>query len=186
MIGRLLGILWLLLVWLALLETVTPGAVVAGLVVATLLTLAFPGDRDRAGWTLRPLRLLALVGYFLAKLVQANVQVALAVVHPAPERVRRAIVAVPVVSRSRITRALLANAVSLTPGTFIVDIDERGRRIFVHVLDMPTPDVVRRDIHRMERMIVAALGPTDEREELESRIAGLTTSIEEGGTTWRS
>lgn len=187
MIGRLLGISWLLLVWLALLETVTPGAVVSGLVVATALSVALPGDRDRSSaWTIRPLRLLRLGAYFTAKLVQANVQVAAAVIDPAPHRLRRAIVDVPVVSGSRVTRAILANAVSLTPGTFIVDIDERGPRFFVHVLDMPSPDVVRLDIHRMERMIVSAVGPWSVVAELDRRIAELSAAIEEEGTTWRS
>lgn len=179
MTALLVTVAWLLVVWLALLESVSPGAVVAGAVVATVLTVVFPSDGRRGtGTAFRPHRAVALFFYFSYKLLHANLHVARAVIWPAPERLRRGIVAVPVLSTAPIPRALLANCVSLTPGTFIIDIDEADGRFFVHVLDVASPDHVRRDIHAMERMIVAAFGRWEVVHELEARIAELTVSTE--------
>lgn len=177
-----LTVLWLVLVWLALMESLTPGAVVAGVVVSVAIVLAFPeGGRRSPRRRFRPLRALLFVLWFAVKLVEANLQVAVAVVSPRPERLRRAIVAVPVASRSFTVRAVLANVISLTPGTFIVEIDEATSTYFVHFIDVGSVEEGRRAIHVMERMIARALEPTAETlGELDRRIEQLTPDASPG------
>lgn len=185
MIGRLASVAWLLVVWLALVESVTPGAVAGGLVLGVGLTLLFPErDPSRSAWTIRPLRVVGLAAYFTAQFLHANLHVAMTVIAPTPARLRRGVVGVPVVSTSRTLRAVLANAVSLTPGTFIVDHDEATSTMYVHVLDMATPDTVRLAIHRLERVIALAFAPRDTIDELDRRIEALTLAVaSERGTS---
>ena len=170
-----LTVAWLLVVWLALMESVTVGAVVAGLVVAVVIVLGFPeGARRSSRRTFRPWRALVFGGWFAVKLVEANVEVAIAVIDPKPERLRRVVIAAPVVSRSFTVRAILANALSLTPGTFIIEIDDKMSTYFVHFLDVESPDHGRIEVHRMERMVARAFDPSDETiAELDARIEQL-------------
>jgi multicomponent Na+:H+ antiporter subunit E len=72
-------------------------------------------------------------------------------------------VAVPVVGTSDQLLTLLADAVSLTPGTLALEVDRPGAVLYVHVLDLGGADGgvegVRRSIIRLERLILQALGP---------------------------
>jgi multicomponent Na+:H+ antiporter subunit E len=79
---------------------------------------------------------------------------------------RQAVVAVPVVGTSDQLLTLLADAVSLTPGTLALEIDRPAALLYVHVLDLGGEDGgvqgVRRSIMRMERLILQALGPAEQ------------------------
>jgi multicomponent Na+:H+ antiporter subunit E len=61
---------------------------------------------------------------------------------------------------------LLANSVSLTPGTLSLETDRPGGVLYVHVLDLGGEDGgvedVRRSIMRMERLILEALGTAED------------------------
>ena len=49
---------------------------------------------------------------------------------------------------------LLANLITLTPGTLTVDISDDRKSLLVHAIDSPDPDVARRDIaNGFERLI---------------------------------
>ncbi|MDB5526310.1 MAG: mnhE [Rhizobium sp.] len=49
---------------------------------------------------------------------------------------------------------LLANLITLTPGTLTVDVSEDRKSLLVHAIDCPDPDVARRDIaDGFERLI---------------------------------
>lgn len=54
-----------------------------------------------------------------------------------PERLRPAILAVPLDVRSPAGTALFADMVTLTPGTTSLDVSADGRTLYVHVLDAP-------------------------------------------------
>jgi multicomponent Na+:H+ antiporter subunit E len=53
------------------------------------------------------------------------------------ERLRPAILAVPLDVRSPAGIVLFADMVTLTPGTTSLDVSEDGRTLYVHVLDAP-------------------------------------------------
>jgi multicomponent Na+:H+ antiporter subunit E len=60
--------------------------------------------------------------------------------------VRPGIVAVPLRLRSKAGVTLLADMVTLTPGTTALHVSEDGRTLFVHAMDAADPDAVRRAI----------------------------------------
>ena len=53
---------------------------------------------------------------------------------------------------------LLANLVSLTPGTISVDLDDLGEMLYVHSLYAGDAEATRRGIRRLANLIHAALG----------------------------
>ncbi|MEM7576991.1 MAG: Na+/H+ antiporter subunit E [Planctomycetota bacterium] len=71
--------------------------------------------------------------YFLAILIKANVQVAWEVITPGLDFQPR-VVRYPVPELTDVQITVLANAITLTPGTLSADIDERTRTLYVHCM----------------------------------------------------
>lgn len=176
MIGRLLGILWLTLVWVLLWEQVDARSILGGLAVGTFLVLAIPvEDRPRSGLdAFRPLRAVQFVVVFLWQVVKANAIVTWEVITPG-SRVREGIVAVPVTGASDAVITILANVISLTPGTLIIEVDRDPTVLYVHVLHLRSIDQVRLDIFELERRLVLAIGSEASIADVEERIDALRT-----------
>jgi len=97
---------------------------------------------------------VVFVAYFLMELVLGAIDVAFATLWPF-RTLRPGIVAVPLDTRSATENTLLANAVTLTPGTFSIDISADGRTLYVHVMDMDNPESVVKFIKNgMERHLI--------------------------------
>lgn len=158
MIARIGTFLWLLLVWIVLMESVTIGSVIAGVVASGVIVAVFRFEASSADpIRIRPLRIVILMAYFTVKLAQANLHVAWAVLNPRAQT-RHGIVAVPIVG-SDILLAILSNGVSLTPGTSIVEVrSEPVPTLYVHVLDLHSPERTQHDILELELYIMRALG----------------------------
>lgn len=77
------------------------------------------------------------VGYFLKELVKSNLHIAAVVLTPSLP-VRPGIVKVRTRLRSRTARLLLANSITLTPGTLTVEIE--GEWLWVHWVTMEAAD----------------------------------------------
>jgi len=71
--------------------------------------------------------------YFLWKLLLANLRVAFDVIRQ-NKQIRPAIVAVETSARTDAEITLLANLVSLTPGTLVIDVSTDRRFLYLHVL----------------------------------------------------
>jgi len=98
---------------------------------------------------------LRLVLLFIRELVLSVRQVVSAVLHPA--RVERSgIVAVPLDVRSEAGIALLANLVTLTPGTTSLHVSDDRSVLYVHVMDL-TDDVVSQIKSGFEKRVMEVL-----------------------------
>ena len=73
---------------------------------------------------------------FVAELAKSTWATILAVLGP-PERLRPAILAVPLDVRSAGGTVLFADMVTLTPGTTSLEVSADGRTLYVHALDAP-------------------------------------------------
>jgi multicomponent Na+:H+ antiporter subunit E len=76
---------------------------------------------------------LRLFVVFLWDLLTSSIQVARAVISPR-DITRPRLVIVPLEARSAVEVTLVANFISLTPGTLSVDVGEDGRTLLVHDL----------------------------------------------------
>lgn len=149
---------WLVVVWMALWRDLSPASVVGGAVVAGLVLALFPTAGPRPGITIRPLHTLRFVGYFLYKLVEANAVVAWEVLTPNNQSVREGVVAVEVTGASDAVVTVLANAISLTPGTLTLDVRRDPTMLFVHVLHLRSVEQTRAEVHRLETLVLRAFG----------------------------
>jgi multicomponent Na+:H+ antiporter subunit E len=139
-------LVWLTAVWVALWGSLTVANVLGGLAVATVLLLILPLPEVPSEGRARPVALARFLVVFLWELVKASVTVVRQVLSPR-RNLRQAVIAVPVVGVSDRLLTLLANAVSLTPGTLALEVD-RPR----------AADEVRASIVRLERLAILALG----------------------------
>ena len=172
-VSRTLAVLWLALVWVVLFESYDASAVLGGLVVGTSLVAAFPAERRRGLDAFRPWYALRFLGYFAWQVVKANAVVAWEVITPG-DQVNEGIVEIPVTGASDAVAATLANVISLTPGTLILEVVREPRMtLYVHVLHLRDIDVVRLDIFELERQLVRAIGSEACLRDVEERIAAL-------------
>ncbi|MBB3657207.1 multicomponent Na+:H+ antiporter subunit E [Rhizobium sp. BK650] len=150
----------LALAWVAVTGSASPHNFVFGLALS-LLSLAvvrgaFAGRLPPR--RVRPLHVLLLAGLFLTELALSAWRVALTVLSPRLQ-LAPGILAFPLTVTSDFQITLLANLITLTPGTLSVDVSEDRRTLYVHALDCADPLAVRRDIAGgLERRIMEAFG----------------------------
>lgn len=139
---------------------VTGGITLINLVIGYLVggaVLHFAGSAlGDPRYALRAYLLTALVGFFLRELLVSSVRVAIDVLRPQLSMIP-AVVAVPLELRDDLQIALLANLVSLTPGTLSIDVSEDRRTLYVHAMYGEDPELLRRQIKEsFERRIQEA------------------------------
>jgi len=82
-------------------------------------------------YLLRLPRLVIFAGYFLWELIVANYRVTVDVLTPR-SRFQPRIIAIPMAARSDLEILILANLISLTPGTLTLDVNRDEGVIYVH------------------------------------------------------
>ena len=147
----------LALAWMALTgDWSLPALAFSGALGWLLLRLA----RPLGGEGFRRVRLARLPGfllYFLKEVVVANLKVAAAVIAPRG-RLRPAIVAVPLELERDAEIALLANLITLTPGTLSLDVSADRKTLYVHCLVVDDPEATVRSIKDgFERRVLGVL-----------------------------
>ncbi|MGH3587522.1 MAG: Na+/H+ antiporter subunit E [Pseudonocardia sp.] len=175
MTARLPSLVWLTLVWVLLWGTFTTASVVGGVIVAVLVTVLFRFPRSSEHLPLRPLRLLGLFAYLAYDLVVSGAEVSWQVLRHGP-RARGAIIALPLLSDSDRVVTVVANAVSLSPGAMLLQIDQDHDVWYVYALgprDEAGVERIRRRTLDMQRRVLVALGSPAEVAEAEKAIARL-------------
>ena len=154
----LLTLVLLVLVWMALWGSASLIVILIGLVVSAIILLVFPLPTMVFRFGLHPWRTLVLIGRFLWDVVVASIQVGWLAVRPRlpqPE-----VTTVQLAGDSDLIEALTALAVSLVPGSLIVDADAETRTLTIHVLDAErrTMESFGEQVLAQERRIRLALG----------------------------
>src|SRR5690606_28256386 len=92
-------------------------------------------------------KVLILCAIFLYELVMSAVRVARIVVRPKIE-LQPGIIAYPLDVDRDFEITMLANLITLTPGTLSVDVSEDRKTLYVHCIDVPDPQATIDDIKR--------------------------------------
>lgn len=126
------------IVWLLLAGSLHLSELVAGFLVAGLITLLF-AERLTIFSGFRfsvkaPVYIVTYLGHFLVALVRANLDLARRVLSPSLP-INPALVEIETGLQSPLGRLLLANTITLTPGTLTVDVEDD--RLLVHWVYCP-------------------------------------------------
>lgn len=102
-------------------------------------------------------KVLILIGYFIKELFVSNFRVLWDVITPA-QNSRPGIVGVPLDAQTDLEILLVANLVSLTPGTLSIDVSTDRKTLFVHVMFLEDVDEVCRAIKNgLEKRVLEVL-----------------------------
>ncbi|MEM1376988.1 MAG: Na+/H+ antiporter subunit E [Pseudomonadota bacterium] len=102
-------------------------------------------------------RVGSLAVLFVVELVKSAAKVSWLVMNPAPMNLKPGIVAYPLKVQKDFEITLLANLITLTPGTLSVDVSEDRKELFIHALDCSDPQGIKDDIaDGFERKIMEA------------------------------
>ena len=125
----------LLIVWLLMVRSIAFGQLLLGGVLAVVIPLATHRFWDAQPHMKKPRLLLRFVLRVLGDIIVANVQVAWLIVNPW-RRLRPHFVEYPLMLENRFTITLLANTISLTPGTVSANLRLDGKSLLIHALDV--------------------------------------------------
>jgi multicomponent Na+:H+ antiporter subunit E len=153
-------LLWnllLALVWTALSREVTPRTFAVGFAVGYLvLVLSHRALRDQ-GYLVRLRRMSGFAGFFVKELVAANLKLAGHVLAPSAGA-RPGLIAVRLEARTDLEITMVANCITLTPGSLSLELSADRRTLYVHVMFTRDLERLRREIREgLERRLLEIL-----------------------------
>lgn len=144
----------LALTWCAASGAISTAHFTVGFLVGYAILSVQPEITRSGAYRKKVFYAVTFTAFFAKEVVVGALDVASAILWPF-RKLRPGIVAVPLDTRSAVENTLLANVVTLTPGTMSIDLSPDGKTLYVHVLDMKSPDAVRRAIKEgLERRLI--------------------------------
>ncbi len=137
--------LLLLLLWLLLNNSATPGHIVLGALLGIIIPLFSQRFWPERFTLARPVLALRFIVRVLWDIVVANFAVAKVVLGPR-SALRPVFLRVPLDMQLEIAVTMLASVISLTPGTVSADLDSERRYLLVHALSEDNPEALVRQI----------------------------------------
>ncbi len=100
---------------------------------------------------------IKLAGYFLKELAVSNLRVLWDVITPRHTH-RPGIIGVPLAAQTNLEIFVVANLISLTPGTLSVDLSEDRKTLYVHIMFLDNVETARADIKNgLERRVLEVM-----------------------------
>lgn len=158
-------LVWLVLVWILLWGSWSWADLLSGTVIAVAVTVLLPLPAVVGGIRVRPLGLLVFLGHFLVDLAVSGAQVAWLALRPGGGRQHSAIIRVEMRTDSDLLLTMIAEALSLVPGSIVLDLDRENRMLALHLLHVrDLDDVARRKVGVLatEERVVRAFGSASE------------------------
>jgi multicomponent Na+:H+ antiporter subunit E len=140
--------------WCALWGEVSAANLLSGVTLAIIVSAAGVGTPGRGRIRLRPL--LRFAGLVMVDLVTSTISVAREVLTPT-DRTDEAVIAVQAPADTRTHFLLLVVAVTLTPGTAVVDADPDTGTLYLHLLHADRRDATARHVRELADLACQAL-----------------------------
>lgn len=94
--------------------------------------------------------------YFSKELLVANWRVAMDIV-TRPWYMQPGVIGIPLAAKTEFEIALVANLISLTPGTLSLDISQDNKTLFVHAMFLEDEQTLRAELSELEQRILQIL-----------------------------
>jgi multicomponent Na+:H+ antiporter subunit E len=148
---------FLALVWAALTGVFTPVNFAAGFILGFIMLSLAQSVFGQSSYAVRGYKAVIFIFYFLWELLKANLRVAMDIVTP-KNYMMPGLIRIPLEARSDIEISLLANIISLTPGSLCVDVSDDKKTMYVHAMYVEDADEFRREIKEgFERRLLEVL-----------------------------
>lgn len=149
---------WLTALWILLWRDLSVANLASGVAVAILVTVLYPlTPTEDHQHTLRLVPLLTFLAYFGRSLLVSNFVLARTILSPT-NRIRAGILRLPVPGCSDPVTTLVANVITLTPGTMTIEVRESPRVLYIHVLQTNEDDMEdeRRSLYKLLHLALRA------------------------------
>jgi multicomponent Na+:H+ antiporter subunit E len=154
------GLLWnvlLAVAWAAITGSFALPNLLLGFVLGLLVLFFARRVVGAPAYVHKVWQVIALAVYFLWELVLANLRVAYDVLTPA-HHMRPGVIGIPLDATTDAEITLLANLITLTPGTLSLDVAADRRTLYIHAMYLGDIDAERRKIKNgFERRVLAVL-----------------------------
>ncbi|WP_235174801.1 Na+/H+ antiporter subunit E [Tomitella biformata] len=140
---RVWAMAWLTFVWVLLWGQITIANIVGGILVSLIVLVLMPLPPVPVEGKLHLLSALRLLGRILVDLAKSSVEVAWLACRPGSPPLT-AILKVNAKVKSDLVLGLLVDAINVVPGTIVLEVDRTKRDLYIHVLDVGTPERIER------------------------------------------
>jgi multicomponent Na+:H+ antiporter subunit E len=146
------------LFWALLTGHVSVGNLAVGFVLGyAALSLLYPATELKTSYFQKTIQLARFVLIFTKELLLATWRVAQDVVKPLP-LMRPGVIGIPLDAKTDLEITMLANIISLTPGTLSLDVSEDRKTLYIHTMYVVNPDDLRKEIKDgLERRLLELL-----------------------------
>jgi len=157
-VNTLLWNLLLALVWVAMNGELSATNLVVGFALGFLVLFFARHVVGSPSYVMKAWQVASLFLFFVWEMFKANLRVAFDVLTPR-HRMRPGLLAVPLDARTDAEITLLANLISLTPGTLSLDVSKDRRVLYIHMMYIDEDlDTERNKIKRgFERRVLEVL-----------------------------
>ena len=164
MIKQLPLLLVLIVLWMLLWGSLTLLTFLTGVLVAIVVTRVFYLPPVELSGRFHPLWFVVFLLRFAIELVKASFIVAAQAFSPKGPG-RSSVIGVQLLTRSDFIMTVTAIAISLIPGSIVVEVDRAGGILYLHVLGAASGEAiekVRHNVLAIEVLLVRALGSRDD------------------------
>ncbi|MEX1039720.1 MAG: Na+/H+ antiporter subunit E [Pirellulaceae bacterium] len=135
----------LALIWAAATADISLGSLIIGYLIGFVVLwfmrpIVGPTNYFRKVW-----KFVVFMGIFAKEMFMSNMRVAYDVITPAIY-MRPGVVAVPLDAKTPVEIAMVANIITLTPGTMSLGVSHDNKVLYVHSMFIGDPDELRREI----------------------------------------
>jgi len=125
----------LALVWMFLSHSYNPSSFIVGYLLGILILLGFRKFFNSRFYLIRVWAVIKLVFLFIKELIMANIAVLKVIIKPKLD-MKPGIFALKTDLKKPWEITLLANLITLTPGTLVVDVSDDNSTLYIHAMDI--------------------------------------------------
>jgi multicomponent Na+:H+ antiporter subunit E len=148
----------LALVWSGLLGGLSLANLVSGFVLSYLVLSFLTRDQpEHERYFGKVKKLLSFLLYYLKELIVSNGVIAYDILTP-NFQMTPGVIGIPLDARTNLEITVLANLITMTPGTLSLDISPDRKTLYIHAMYIRDPDALRADIkNNLERRVLELL-----------------------------
>lgn len=145
---RLLLINFLLaLAWASVTGLFSARNLLIGFALGFVILLFADRSTEQRSYVTIVFRAIGFIAFFLWDLFLANIRMAYTVLFPS-RTMRPGIIAIPLDAKTDVEIMLFANLISLTPGTFSIDVSTDRKTLYIHEMYIDDVELLRNDVKR--------------------------------------
>ncbi|WP_042352180.1 Na+/H+ antiporter subunit E [Bacillus massiliigorillae] len=125
----------LALVWMFLSHSYNPTSFIVGFLLGMLILLSFRRFFNTRFYMIRVWAVIKLILIFIKELILSNIAVLKVILKPKLD-IKPGIFALETELKQPWEITTLANLITLTPGTFVIEVSEDNKTLYVHAMDL--------------------------------------------------